>query len=562
MLSYIDPNTVQNVFGGLGPLLFGFLAVALGFLLWPLRWLYARLKAVYQRAGRPLRALMLGLGALFFIAAGGGLASVFMGSGDTPPMRAAAAAQRQPALPGAAFSRVMVLGMDGLDPNIMEEMMGRGELPNFSKLAASGTYSRLATSTPPESPVAWSSIATGCQPGEHGIFDFLHRDPKTYAPYLSLRKAVQGIMGTRYEKARKQDGFWAFASAASVPTTVIRWPVAFPAEKVTGNFLSGFGVPDLLGGEGRYAFYTNAPSKDDPSPANVVEVAWDGSTSKTRIQGPSKGRDSYTTLDMTLRKTGADTLSVEIQNAEPLTIRVHEWSPWVALKFKIGFTEVCGDVKFYLAELGANLKLSASPIQMDPAKEAFAFTCPDCFGKELQDKLGVFHTLGMPEQVHPLTHERYDFDAFLAECKTIQAERRAMLDLELSRFDSGLLAFVLDNSDRIQHAFWSMRDPKHPAYDAALAAKYADVIPNMYKEMDDVLGGVLAKCDAKTALIVLSDHGFNSFRRAVHVNRWLIQNGYMTLKRGTATIRSRRIFSATSIGRRRKPTRSDLPAST
>jgi predicted AlkP superfamily phosphohydrolase/phosphomutase len=107
-----------------------------------------------------------------------------------------------------------------------------------------------------------------------------------------------------------------------------------------------------------------------------------------------------------------------------------------------------------------------------------------------------------------------------------------MLDLELSRFDSGLLAFVFDSSDRIQHAFWSMRDPKHPMYDANLAAKYADVIPNVYREMDSVLGSVLAKCDAKTALIVLSDHGFNSFRRAVHVNRWLIQNGYMTLKDG------------------------------
>ena len=528
MLGYIDPNTVQNIFGGLGPLLAGFLAVAAGVLFWPLRFLYRKLKAIYDGGSRARKAVMLVSGAALFMAAGAGLALLFIGKGDAATMRTSFG--KVP--PGAPFSRVIVLGMDGLDPNIVEAMMQKGELPNFSKLAASGSYSRLATSTPPESPVAWSSIATGCQPGEHGLFDFIHRDPKTYVPVSSLRKAIQGILGPRYEKVRKQVGFWKFVTDAGAPATVIRWPVSFPAEKVNGNFLSGLGVPDLMGWDGRYTFYTSAPAKDDPSPFNVVEVKWDGQSAQTSIQGPLKSRDTYLTLELTIRRAGADAVTLEIKGAEPLTVRKGEWSAWATLRFKVGFSELTGDIKFLLTECGANLKLSASPIQVDPSKQAYPLTCPDCFGKELQDQMGIFHTLGMPEQVHPLSHERYDYDAFLSECGMIQSERRKMLDLELSRFDSGLLAFVFDSSDRIQHMFWSMRDPKHPLYDPALAAKYADVIPGMYREMDGVLGSVLAKCDAKTALIVLSDHGFNSFRRAVHVNRWLIQNGYLTLKDG------------------------------
>ena len=187
---------------------------------------------------------------------------------------------------------------------------------------------------------------------------------------------------------------------------------------------------------------------------------------------------------------------------------------------------------------------------MDPVKQAFPFTCPDCFGAELVEQLGPFHTLGMPEQVHPLSHQRYGYEPFLAECKAVSGERRKMLALELDRFERGVLAFVIDTSDRIQHALWATQDPGHPAYDAALASRFAQVIPAMYREMDDVLGDVLAKIDSQTALIVLSDHGFNSFRRAVHVNRWLIENGYMRLK-GGADQEGRELFQDVDWARTR-----------
>jgi predicted AlkP superfamily phosphohydrolase/phosphomutase len=75
---------------------------------------------------------------------------------------------------------VFVVGVDGLDPVILERMIDAGEMPTFARLRAEGSFQTLGTSVPPQSPVAWSNFVTGMNPGGHGIFDFIHRDPATY----------------------------------------------------------------------------------------------------------------------------------------------------------------------------------------------------------------------------------------------------------------------------------------------------------------------------------------------------------------------------------------------
>lgn len=427
--------------------------------------------------------------------------------------------------------RVIVLGMDGLDPNIIKEMVTDGKLPHFAKLAEEGTFLPLATSRPPASPVAWSTIATGTLPGEHGVFDFLHRLPKNYLPYLSLRNASGGFLGTSYKPARQREGFWYYSSRAGLPTTVIRWPITFPAEKVNGRFLSGFGVPDLLGGEGQYTFYTTGEvDPDDPGLRYVTQVEWDGNTVHTQLQGPATGAGRSASIPLEIRRLGEDRVEITIPGAAPLEASLDTWSDWLPVAFSVGLgRSVYGSCKFLLASLEPELRITASPIHMDPTRQAFSITSPPAFGTELQSELGHFHTLGMPEQIQPLTHGRYGYDAFLSECSTVHNERVKMLRTELDRFEEGLLAFVFDTSDRIQHAFWVTRDPDHPAYDPEEAKRYQDVIPKAYRDMDAVLGEVMEHVDDKTTLIVVSDHGFNSFRRSLHVNRWLVDNGYMVL---------------------------------
>ena len=92
--------------------------------------------------------------------------------------------------PGRA-RRVLVIGLDGLEPSIVEPMVAAGELPNLARIRERGGYSRLATTFPAQTPVAWSSFATGTNPGGHGIFDFLRRDPTTYLPDLGLNRYEQ-----------------------------------------------------------------------------------------------------------------------------------------------------------------------------------------------------------------------------------------------------------------------------------------------------------------------------------------------------------------------------------
>ena len=95
------------------------------------------------------------------------------------------------AAPERAEQRLIVLGIDGMDPELLQQFMDEGILPKLSRLAAQGSFIPLDTSIPPQSPVAWSNFVTGMNPGGHGIFDFMHRDPATYAPVSSATRAPE-----------------------------------------------------------------------------------------------------------------------------------------------------------------------------------------------------------------------------------------------------------------------------------------------------------------------------------------------------------------------------------
>lgn len=428
--------------------------------------------------------------------------------------------------------RCIVLGMDGLDPQILTGLIKDNKLPNFTRLANEGTFVPLRTSNPVMSPVAWSNIATGAGPEYHGIFDFLRRDPANYMPYLTLRKSSTGIFGTRYKQARQCDGFWKYTSDAEIPTTVIRWPVTFPAERVTGRFLSGLGVPDLLGSEGQYQYYTTEMvSKSDPSPDNVVHVIWgEKRIVRTYLKGPMTGRHRHAELPMVIKMENPDRVTIGLADVPLIEAHRGRWTQWIKVAFKVGLQRIHGMVRFLLLDSDPHLKLFVYPINIDPADQAFSITYPADYGQQLENIMGTFHTLGMPVMVHPLSHKRYGFSEFLSQVETISGERTKMFLNELECFDKGLLAFVFDHTDRFQHALWATRDPHHPVYNEKEAKKYRNVINEMYRQMDNILGRALEKADNKIALFVVSDHGFAGFRRQVHLNRWLIENGYMHLK--------------------------------
>ena len=432
-----------------------------------------------------------------------------------------------------AAAKVIVLGMDGLDPRIIERLMDEGRAPAFATLRGSGGYRRLAMAAPPQSPVAWSTIATGCTPGHHGVFDFIRRDPQRYVPELSiLRPNPRNVLGRRramFLPARHGTAFWNVTSDAGIPTSVIRWPLTLPPETVTGHMLAGLGVPDLRGNLGRYTLYTTRdipPSEDRGRKGDTVRLSPNTDTLHTIIPGPER---STVPMKLTVDRH-ARSLTVHLADQQH-RLAERQWSDWLRVEFTVHFVRtVRGLCRFYLKSLAPHVELYLSPIQADPRDPAFIISHPDGYAPQLAEAIGDYHTLGMPEDTNALMDGAFDADAFLALCDTVMAEREKMLWHELGRFSEGLLAFVFDTTDRIQHVFWRTRDPEHPAYDEAFARRYGTVIEDYYRRMDGILARVLESADEKTVVIVLSDHGFTSFRRAVHLNTWLVQNGLMALK--------------------------------
>ena len=433
------------------------------------------------------------------------------------------------------YKKVILLGMDGLDPKIVSSLMNKGELPNFSKLSETGSFSTLATSNPAQSPVAWASIATGNNPGYHGIFDFLGRRISDYMPVLGITKPnPKNIFAKReamFLPVMQGDAFWDHTSGNAVPSTVLKWPMTFQPKQNDAKLYAGLGVPDIKGGLGKYAFYTTREiSRDEEGHDKVVKVKRVGNTIQSHISGPNitkvMSRDDAK-VDLTIDVSDSAKIEMTVDDKK-LILSCGAWSEWVEVRFKLGMMKtVTGIIKFFLNAVEPEFELYMTAVQINPKDPAFIITSPDSYIKELSNDLGYFYTLGMSEDTKALEEGRIDDDTFISMCNEIVDEQEQMLWHELDRLKEGLFAFAFFSTDRIQHMFWATRDPEHPLYEKDYADTYGHVIDDYYRKMDVILGKLLEKLDDNTALMVFSDHGFTTFRRSVHLNSWLVQNGFM-----------------------------------
>ncbi|MGH6899170.1 MAG: alkaline phosphatase family protein [Geminicoccaceae bacterium] len=447
--------------------------------------------------------------------------------------------------------RTIVLGFDGMDPELTEQWMADGSLPNFARLAREGHFQRLPTTNPAQSPVAWSSFATGLDPGEHGIFDFLRRNTETYAPEYAIsfvEPPETVIRGFGYQlpldegathSRRVGTPFWLSAEREGHRSSVLRVPVTYPADPIT-SMLSGMGVPDLLGTQGTFTFYTTQEAKGESTGGRIVTVAAEGGRVETTLDGPPHPfyqEPVPLAIPLTIEQVGADRVRIRLDDHE-LELATASWSDWVTAEFTFaGLLGVSGIVRFYLVEAFPELKLYVSPIQLDPRAPAGPISMPPDFAAELAGRIGLYHTIGMPEETWSLNEERISDQAYLEMVTTVLHEREAMLFDALGHEDRELVVTVFVQTDRVSHMFWRGLDPRHPLYDqAGEAARSA--IKWIYGESDRILGRVLDTMKPEDRLIVLSDHGFDSFRRAVHLNRWLAEEGYLALKPGAPSSQS------------------------
>ncbi len=448
--------------------------------------------------------------------------------------------------PQNTYHKVLVLGIDAMDPDLTQELLEEGLLPNFKKLAEQGSFAELPTTMPPHSPVAWTSMATGTNPGKHNVFDFIRRDPQRYLPQLSLSETVSGLGGTRYEAVVKAEAFWETASRHGIPATVIRWPVTFPPQELKGNLLAGLGVPDIKGFLSGYSYYTSeefAADKEENKKTIKVKVELeDSDIIRTRISGPlRKDGPVYIPLEIILDPENQQ-IVLQVQGQE-YRIKEGSWSNWIHLTFKAAlWKNVRGITSVYLESLDP-FRMYMGTIEIDPEHPLWDISYPPEYSSELVKKIGrTYHTLGLAEDTGALNDGKISDAVFLQQVSQLEEERDRMFWVEFAEFaqkKKAMLAIVYDSGDRVQHMFWEGKDLKKKEDKRNKGGKKTNqalspAVKAYYLKKDQLLGKILEQVDKSTALIIVSDHGISSFERAVSANTWLVENRYMVLTRNLA----------------------------
>ena len=340
------------------------------------------------------------------------------------------------------------------------------------------------------------------------------------------------------ESNRRGVTFWSEPSAH--PATVIRMPVTFPPEPFSdGRLLSGLGVPDLSGRIGKPAYYTSdpffAPREGNDFSIELVRLESNVGRQTTRIVGPpgrAFGRKGAIELPMVLTVPDSrDRISVEAGKSK-ITLAAGRWSEWTSLDFRVNpLVTVHGYARFLVESVSPEIALYLSPIQFDPERlpPGFEISTPPGYARELVRRFGRYKTMGWAIDTWSIQSGTLSEPAFLEDVAQTVAHERKMLAALLEE-DRRLLVHYFEFPDRVAHVFWRFRDPEHPAYNAALAAKYGDAVEKSYETVDAIVGETARAVPADGALIVLSDHGFATWRRSVNYDSWLVEKGYLVLK--------------------------------
>jgi predicted AlkP superfamily phosphohydrolase/phosphomutase len=443
--------------------------------------------------------------------------------------------------------RVVILGFDGMDYSVTKRLLEEGKLPHLAGIAAAGGFQPLTTSVPPQSPVAWSDFITGLDAGGHGIFDFVHRDPATMLPYLSTTRTEPPSRVLHFGKWQLplgsgrvtllRDGipFWQVLEARGVPAWIMRMPANFPPSGKASRELSGMGTPDILGTYGTFSFYTTS---NEPPPQDfetqVHTAALEHGVFRGELRGPP---DPF-------RRDGTDVsapFAVYVDAARPVAkvvlgdaevvLMEGEWSAWLPVEFELSlpFQSLPATVRFYLKQVRPELEVYATPVNLDPLRPALPISTPKGFAADVARATGRFYTQGMPEDTKALTAGVFNRDDFLRQAAMTAAENRGQFHWLLERFAHGLLFYYFGHIDQVSHMMWAPRDPTHPGHDPVADAPYADVVENLYLQADTIVGEVLARLGPNATVIVMSDHGFTSWKRAVNLNTFLRQRGYLAV---------------------------------
>lgn len=426
--------------------------------------------------------------------------------------------------------KVIVLGIDGMDPGFVERHWG--SLPNLERLRRGGDYKRLGTTIPPQSPVAWSTFITGQDPGGHGIFDYVHRDPATMLPFSSMGETVEAkhtlplgpyalpLSAGEVRFLRKGTAFWQILSERGIPVTVLRMPTNFPPVQCQCQELAGMGTPDMQGTFGTFTFYTDEPLEQSREVAGgrIVRVKASGNDVVLRLEGPvnslRKDRSRATASLGVHLDPGARAARFEVGGSQ-FILREGEWSDWIRVKFPLipGIKSARGILRIFAKKLAGGLQIYVTPLNIDPISPEVTISVPGSYSRELAGAIGLFYTQGTAEDTAALRQGVFTLKEYLAQSRLAAEEQLALLRYGIERHRGGLFFLHFYGIDQNSHMLWG---------------KHEEELLETYRLVDDAIGWVMERAGEAT-LVVMSDHGFAAFDRAVHLNTWLMREGFLTL---------------------------------
>ncbi len=468
----------------------------------------------------------------------------------TPPRAPA------PAADADSISRCVVVVADGLDERLVRERIAAGALPHLAALAERGAFHPLRSELPPESPVALASLQTGVNPGRHGIFDFVVRgdDDGPANGMVDLRRArtALGRVLVRPPLVRSRLSAPTFVDrvhAAGYPVLAQRQPLAWPVAHRPGAYVtSGLGTPDLAGSAGAYGIWSariGFATGDTVFGGRRFPLA--GPADATRYESvlegppdPSLGRSAdgavrAATLPLRFeRDLDARTVRIDVDGAAT-TVAVDPGgrgrSEFLEVRFRLGTIPVVtlrGIVRFDVRSLDP-LEVFSDPIHIDPRDPPQPMSSPPWYGGDLHATYGPYETVGWPEQTFALNDGWQDDDGFLRDLIGDMDRTEAMLLAELRRRPASRLVFAtFTATDRALHAYYSDLDPSHPRHDPERAR--ADRIGRVMKRFDAFVGRLVEAIEPGDRLLVVSDHGFTTWRWSLNLNQWLLNEGLLVLR--------------------------------
>ncbi|MBM4088643.1 MAG: sulfatase arylsulfatase [Planctomycetes bacterium] len=471
----------------------------------------------------------------------------------------------------ACGKKVIVIGIDGMDPRLCARMMQEDLLPNLTRMRAGGGFRSLGTSIPPQSPVAWANFINGAGPGSHGIFDFVHRHPhRQCAPFYSAAETLPGDGYWELGDHRLQMDFWPFnhrpretvlrrqgtpfwdyLDAAGIPSTFYDLPSNYPpSPSQYGNHrcLCGMGTPDMLGTYGTYQYFSeDAPRTGlDEAGGKRTQLVFERDSAKASLVGPENHflkSPRPATIDFDVhRDCEANAALLEVQGKKIL-LKPGQWSRWVRLDYGLATPlllptrHVPGVCRFLLQEVAPNFRLYASPVNIDPSAPAVQISEPSSFVQDISRQLGPFYTTGFQEDHKARSNGLFADDEFLRQATLVLEERLALLEFAVADYEDGLLFFYFSSSDLQSHMFWWDSEDPHPTRSASEARKYFGYVKKLYQRLDTVVGEILDRYGGNATIFVMSDHGFTHFARQFNVNSWLRDNGLLNPPECTSILR-------------------------